>query len=88
MYLDLHLNKVRDWRRETSFATKKYFYIPFQGGISFVDHSCYFYVLCLSYFRICSLLPCGHMLGKGRPLGSLIVFLSLYHVVSWVRSGT
>ena len=46
----------------------KHFYWPFQGGISFVDHLC-FWVLCLSYFHICSLLPCGHLLGKGWPLG-------------------
>ena len=43
-------------------------------------------------FRVCSLLPCGHQLQKGWPLGSclwfLIVFLSLSHVVSWVRCGT
>ena len=53
---------------------------------------CVIYVLCLSCFRVCSLLPCGLLLGKGWPLGSrlwcLIVFLSLSHVVSWVRCGT
>ena len=26
---------------------------------------CVIYVLCLSCFRVCSLLPCGHLLGKG-----------------------
>ena len=30
------------------------------------------YVLCLSCFRVCSLLPCGHLLGKGWPLGSCL----------------
>ena len=35
----------------------------------FVEHLCY-YVLCLSCFRVCSLLPCGHLLGKGWPLDS------------------
>ena len=29
----------------------------------------------------------GHLLGKGWSLGSLVVFLSLSHVVSWVRCG-
>ena len=47
---------------------------------------CVIYVLCLSCFRVCLLLPCGHLLGKGWPLGSclicLIVILSLFHVVS------
>ena len=54
--------------------------------------NCVIYVLCLSCFCVCSLLPCGHLLGKGRPLGSrlwcLIVFLSLSHVVSWVMCDT
>ena len=31
--------------------------------------------------------PCGHLLGKGHPLVSF-VFLSLSHVVSWVRCDT
>ena len=38
------------------------------------------------------LLTCGHLLGKGWPIGSclwcLFVFLSLSHVVSWVWCGT
>ena len=38
------------------------------------------YVLCLSCFCVCSVLPYGHLMGKGWPLGSLvcdfIVFLS------------
>ena len=44
------------------------------------------YVLCVSYLGVCSLLPCGHLLGKDWPLSSclwcLIVFLSLSH---WQR---
>ena len=44
------------------------------------------YVLCLSCFRICSVLPCGHLMGKGWPLGSLvcdfIVFLLWCLIVS------
>ena len=77
------------WNR---FKPSKIFYWPFQGGTSFVDHYCVIYVLCVSWIRVCLLLPCGHLLGKGRPIGScvwcLIVFLSLSHVVSWVRCGT
>ena len=53
---------------------------------------CVIYVLCLSCFHVCSLLPCGHLLGKCWPLGPclwcLIVFLSLSHMVYWVRCGT
>ena len=49
-------------------------------------------------FLVCSLQPCGHLLGKGWPLGSLVCDgffffgggggLSFSHVVSWVRFGT
>ena len=45
---------------------------------------CVINVLCLSCFRVCLLLLCGHLLGKGWPLGSclwcLIVF---YHFPMW-----
>ena len=30
----------------------------------------FYCVLCFSCFHICSLLPCGHLLGKGWPVGS------------------
>ena len=60
--------------------------VPFCG--SFV----LFMFLCCSWFCVCSLLPYGDLLRKGWPLDSylwcLIVFLSLSHVVSWVRCGT
>ena len=55
---------------------------------------CVINVLCFSCFRVCSLLPCGHLLGKGWPLDPWLLFvmfkcvLSLSHVVSWVRCGT
>ena len=43
------------------------------------------YVLCLSYFLVCSLQTCGHLLGKGWPLGSLVcdVFLCFCHFPMW-----
>ena len=39
-----------------------------------------FYVLCLSCFLVCSLQPCGHLLGKDWPLGSVVpgVFLCVF----------
>ena len=52
------------------------------------------FVICvfLSYCLVFSLQPCGHLLGKGWPLGSLVcdVFyvLSLSHMVFWVGCGT
>ena len=48
-------------------------------------------VSCLSCFHVCSFLPCGHLLGKGCPLRSLVydftVFLLLSQLMSWVRCG-
>ena len=67
--------------------SSKIFYWPFQGGTSFVDLLC-FYVFVLScvryvFVRVCSYVLCGHLLGKGWPLGSrlwcLTIRLSLSH---------
>ena len=62
----------------------KYFYWPFQGGASFLDHLCYFcLIFCYAFMRVCLLMPCRHLLGKGWPFGSrllcLTVKLSLSH---------
>ena len=38
------------WRRETGLSPPvKYFYRPFQGGTSFVDHLCY---ICLVFVML------------------------------------
>ena len=51
--------------------SSKLFYWPFQGGTSFVDLLCFCSVLCLLCFvRVCLYVLCGHLLGKGWPLGS------------------
>ena len=57
----------------------KYFYLPFQRG-TFLWIICVIYVLCLSCFRICSLVPCGHLLGKDWPLGSRLRCLTVFFV--------
>ena len=51
--------------------SSKISYWPFQGGTSFVDHLC-FCVLCLSCFRVCSLLSYGHLHVLGWPLSSCL----------------
>ena len=83
-FLFFAYNKTFISRRETGLSSPvKYFYCPFQGVTSFVDHSCYFCIVCYAFVRVCLLMPCGHLLGKGRPLGSrlwcLIVSLLLSH---------
>ena len=51
--------------------SSKIFYWPFQGGTSFVDLLCFCSVLCLLCFvHVCLYVLCGHLLGKGWPLGS------------------
>ena len=51
--------------------SSKIFYWPFQCGTSFVDLLCFCFVLCLLCFvRVCLYVLCGHLLGKGWPLGS------------------
>ena len=45
----------------------------------------FIYAPCLSCCLDCSLQPCGHLLGKGWPLASLVcdVFLCLIHFPMW-----
>ena len=51
--------------------SSKIFYWPFQGSTSFVDLLCFCSVLYLLCFvRVCLYVLCGHLLGKGWPLGS------------------
>ena len=51
----------------------------------FVDHFC-IYVLCLSCF-VCSLPPCGHLLGKVWPWGSGLLYVMFYCVFVTFPSG-
>ena len=63
--------------------SSKIFYWPFQGGTSFVDLLFFLSCVCYAFVRVCLYVPCGHLLGKGWPLGSrlwcLTVSLSLSH---------
>ena len=71
---------------------KKYVYWPFQGGASFLDHFCY---LCIVFVMLSCLFIAALWSPDGKGLAfwlssilRFIVFLSLSHVVSWVRCGT
>ena len=64
--------------------SSKILYWPFQGGISFED--IFMFLFCLVFATslcVCLYVLCGHLLGKGWPLGSrlwcLTVSLSLSH---------
>ena len=81
--------RVRLARHDTSSSPPvKYFYWPFKGGTSFVDHLC-FCGLCFSCFRVCSLLPCGHLLGQDWPLGLVgdVYCISFYFPMWYPGSG-
>ena len=67
--------RVRLAHREAGLSPQvKYFYWPFQGGISFVDLLCY---LCLVFVMLSRLFidACGHLKKKGWPLGFCLWFL-------------
>ena len=60
--------RVRLARPETGLSPFViiYIYWPFQDSASFVDHLCYFcLVFCYAFVRICLLMSCGHLMGKG-----------------------
>ena len=60
----------------------KIFYWPFQGGYFFCGYFMFFLSwVCYAFVHVCLYVLCGHLLGKGWPLGSslwsLTVSLSL-----------
>ena len=64
--------------------SSKIFYWPFQGGTSFVGLLCFVLsCVCYVFVRVCLYVLCGHLLGKGWPLGFRLwcrtVSLSLSH---------
>ena len=80
------------FRRETGLSVPvKYFYRPFKGSISFVDHLCY---LCLVFAMLSRLFIAALWSPEGKGLTSwlsfvmLIVILLHSHLVSWDRCGT
>ena len=66
------LDKINwDWRRETGLSSPVKYFTDRSKGVLFLWIICVCVcVLCFSCIRVCSLQPCGHLLGKGCPLGS------------------
>ena len=87
MRLGLQMNEIRtsnEWDSNRFKPSSKIFYWPFQGRTSFVDLICFFLsCVCYVFVSVCLYVLCGHLLGKGWPLGSrllcLTVSLSLFH---------
>ena len=63
----------------------KSFLLTVQRRCFFCESFFVIYVSCLSYFLVCLLQRCGYLLGKGRPLGSLVcyVLLCFCHFPMW-----
>ena len=84
--------RVRLARHETGLSPPvKYFYWPFQGDPSFVDHLCY---LCLVVVMLSRLFIAALWSHDGKGLTSWLLFVMfivivlLSHLVSWDRCGT
>ena len=68
----------RGWRRETSLSPPVKVFLTDRSKAVLISWTIFvIHASCLSCFRVCSLQHCGHLLGKGRPLGFLVcdVFL-------------
>ena len=77
-------NKCRFIRAVHSEIFARVYLNPPVINLMIVPRQCFFatYVSCLYLpcFLVCSLQPCGHLLGKGKPLGSLVCDVLLYFV--------
>ena len=87
------LSSTSGWFKHSSkifllTVPRRYFFC--ESFMSFLSCVCYDYVC------VCLLMPCGHLLGRGWPLGSLLWYLSLLHshwypmwsdvVLDWINS--
>ena len=85
MCLDRHLNQVWGWHRKTSLSPPvKYFTYRSKAVLLLWIYLCFFLsCVCYAFVSVCLYVPCGHLLGKGWPLGSRsrypTVSLSLSH---------
>ena len=64
--------RLRFVRHETSFSPPVNFFTGRSKAVLLLWIIRVIYVLCLSCFRVCSLLPCGHLKGNAWPLGSCL----------------
>ena len=71
--------------------SSKIFFMDRSKAVLLLWIICVIYVLCLSCFRVCSLLPCDHLLGMDWPLGSCLwrfCHFSLFVTFPCVRCST
>ena len=68
----------------------KYFYWPFQGGASFVDHYVISVLFCYAFMHVCLLMTCGHPLGRANLWLLFVTYncdVVTFPLVSLVRCG-
>ena len=90
MCLDPHLNKGWGWRRKTGLNHPVKYFTDRSKAVLFLW---IFFLSCVCYVfvRVCLFVPCGHLLGKGWPLGyrlwciTLSLSLSHWYPVSGVE---
>ena len=71
--------------QNTAFVSVNQFFTDRSKAVLLLWFIFYIYVSCFSGIFVCSLQPCGHLLVKGWPFGSLLceVFLWFYHFSLW-----
>ena len=81
--------RVRLARRETGFSPPVKYFTDRSRAVLLFWIFYYFFLSCgcYAFFRVCLYVSCGHLLGKGWPLGSHLwwstVSLSLSHWYPW-----
>ena len=88
--LDPHLNEGWGWHLDNGLSPPvKYFTDRSKAVLLLWIFYVFLSRVCYAFVRVCLFVPCGHLLGKGWPLGSgeNCEFVT-FPLVSWVRCGT
>ena len=78
--LDPHQKWRWGWHRQTCFSLPVIFLLTVPRPWFHYGSLLFVFRVCLLYCLVCSLQPCGHLLGKGWPLGSLVCDIFLCFV--------
>ena len=73
------------WRRETGLNPPVKYFTDRSKAVRFlwIFHVVFFLsCFCYAFVRVCLYVPCGHLLGKGWPLGSRLWCLTLSLLLS------
>ena len=80
-YLDPHLNKWWGWSPLNRFKPSSKIFFADRSKVVLLLWIIYVIsvIFCYAFMHVCLLMPCGHLLGKGCPLGSPLLCL----IVTW-----